>query len=240
MYSFSNFQVKSLWMGFLGITLFLTACSDSSNPAADETAALETDTEQMAAIGELVLKNASNEVYHFSTEIPERWTETTNTTEDGSVIINMYPGAKIASADLPIAIQTAPTIDHIDIYPKGLSSKFPYGENLRLRKFNGKVPAASMWDQNKSRVFLLGNGEVWAYWLYPEDRPSGWDKDGFIFAQVAIDNFTSDCYDAITGDYKEMQICKPIKGDRLEYYGRVNPESQAYVKHALAELAFSK
>lgn len=240
MYILANYQVRSLLIGFLSLALFLTACSDSSNPGAEETAALETDTEQLEAIGELVFKNTSNDVYRFSTEIPENWSEATNTTEDGSVIINLYPKDQVASSDLPIAIQTQPTIAHIDMYPKGLSSKFPYGENLRLRKFTGKVPAASMWDQNRSRVFLLGNGEIWAYWLYPEDRPEGWEKDGFIFAQVAIDNFTSDCYDAITGDYKEMQLCKPIKGDRLEYYGRANPKSWAYVQHALAGLNFSK
>jgi hypothetical protein len=141
-------------------------------------------------------------------------------------------------ADLPISVQAQPNIDHIDVYPKGLSSQFPYGENLRLRKYEGDVPAAELWDENESRVFLLGNGEAWAYWLYPKDRPDGWEKDGFIFAQIAIDNFSSECYDQITGDLKEMQICKPIEGDQLQYYGRINPESMAYVSNALSALDF--
>ncbi|MCB0630836.1 MAG: hypothetical protein KDD15_13915, partial [Lewinella sp.] len=210
MYIFSNYQVKSLLIGFLGTLFLLSSCSDSSNPGVEEAAALAAETEQMDVVGELALKNTSNDVYRYSTEIPEDWTETTHIADDGSVIINMYQEDKIASVDLPITIQSQPAIDHIDLYPKGLNTKFPYGENLRLSKYNGKVPVAGLWDEDKSRVFLLGNGEVWAYLLYPEDRPNGWEKDGFIFAQIAIDNFSSESYDEITADLKELQIWKPI------------------------------
>lgn len=229
-------QVKSLVMSALFL-FSLTACSDFSERS--ETAApadpevSETEMASAEGIGELTLKPFANQEYHFSTEIPEGWVEATNQLEDGMPVINFIPESKVSATKLPVSMQTTTELSHIDIHPKGHKSGFPIGKSYRLAIYEGKVPASNMWDHDRSRVYVLGNGEEWAYLLYPKKTPAGWEEEGFIFAQIAIENFSSTCFDGITNQTKDMEACKPLEGDEVLYYGRLNAEEQQYVKHAL-------
>ncbi|PHN02803.1 hypothetical protein [Flavilitoribacter nigricans] len=220
--------------------LILTACTDSQNTVDENTGAdptlSETEITASEEVGDLDFRTFANQEYSFSTEIPEAWTESTNQLGEGLPVINFVPQSKAAETDLPISMQTATSLSHIDVHPKGHDSGYPIGKNHRLALYEGTVPASSIWDHERSRVYVLGNGEVWAYLLYPKSTPTGWEEDGFIFAQIAIENFSSECFDDITNQSKSMEKCKPLEGDEVLYYGRVNAEDQAYVKHALQSL----
>lgn len=219
---------------------FLASCTDSQDQVADNMegapALTEVDPSAAEELGELVFKPFSNQEYNFSTEIPEEWVEATNQLEAGLPVINFVPQSKAGSTELPISMQTTTSLSHIDVHPKGHKSGYPIGKNHRLAIYEGTVPASSMWDHERSRVYVLGNGEVWAYLLYPKSTPAGWEEEGFIFAQIAIENFSSECFDDITNQRKSMDSCKPLEGDEVLYYGRVNAEEQQYVKHALQSL----
>jgi hypothetical protein len=239
MLSFSIGQAKCLVTSLL-LLFVLAACSDSQ-PAAEsndqnDPTLTETELRPSEEIGELVLKPFANQEFNFSTEIPEEWTEATNQLEEGLPVINFVPQSKAAGAEFPISMQTTTSLSHIDVHPKGHKAGYPIGKSHRLAIYEGTVPASSMWDHERSRVYVLGNGEVWAYLLYPKATPAGWEKEGFIFAQIAIENFSSECFDDITNQRKDMEACKPLEGDEVLYYGRVNEEDERYIKHALQSL----
>lgn len=232
-------QIKYLITSCLFVTL-LAACSDfeKTPDASQATAPVATQAETAKAgeVGELAYKPFTDQQYNFSTEIPEEWVEASNQIAEGLPVINFVSQEQAGSTQLPISMQTASSLSHIDVHPKGHDSGFPIGKSHRLKVYEGEVPAHNMWDRDRSRVYVLGNGEVWAYLLYPKSAPRGWDKDGFIFAQIAIDNFSSECFDDITNQRKNMDACKPLEGDEVLYYGRVNAEDQQYIIHALQSL----
>lgn len=224
--------------------LFLLAsCTDSKDQVTDnmeaDPALTGPELTPAEELGELVFKPFANQEFNFSTEIPEKWVEATNQLEEGLPVINFVPQNKAASTELPISMQTTTSLSHIDVHPKGHKSGYPIGKSHRLAIYEGTVPASGMWDHERSRVYVLGNGEVWAYLLYPKSKPIGWAEEGFIFAQIAIENFSSECFDDITNQRKSMDTCKPLEGDEVLYYGRVNAEEQQYVKHALQSLELS-
>ena len=222
------------------LILFTSACTDSQNTvaenAANDQALTETDLAPAESLGDLAFKPFANQDYSFSTEIPEAWTEVTNHLKEGQPVINFVSQNKAATVDLPISMQTTTSLSHIDVHPKGHDSGYPIGRNHRLFVYEGSVPASEMWDDQRSRVYVLGNGEVWAYLLYPKSTPVGWEKEGFIFAQIAIENFSSECFDDITNQRKSMESCKPLEGDEVLYYGRLNAEDQQYVLHTIKSL----
>lgn len=235
MYLLSNKRVASLGL-CLALLLSISACADSSSDSEEASGISATELRPAEEIGELIFKPFVSQSYSLSTEIPEDWTQSLNELEGGLPVINFVPKTKIKPGDLPISMQTTTSLSHIDIHPQGHGSGYPIGRNHRLVLFEGSVPSSGLWDHERSRVYVLGNGEVWAYLLYPKSAPQGWTEDGFVFAQIAIENFSSDCFDDITNQRKDMDKCKPLEGDEVLYYGRLNVEDQRYVLHALEAL----
>lgn len=239
MLSFSIGQGKVL--AIITLMLFgLTACSDTQGSAeqvtATDPAGTESEITPPEAVGDLAYQAFANQEFNFSTEIPEGWVQAVNQIGNDLPVINFVPEGKAAASDLPISMQTTTSLTHIDVHPKGHEAGYPIGKNHRLELYEGTVPASAMWDHERSRVYVLGNGEVWAYLLYPKSAPAAWTKEGFIFAQIAIENFSSQCFDDITNQPKDMEACKPLEGDEVLYYGRVNAEDQYNVVHALQSL----
>lgn len=228
-------HIKYLIISFLFFVSF-NACTNDQDPVESNAAEAASDLTSSEEVGELSFQPFVNETYRFSTEIPEDWKPFVDQIGEGLPVINFIPKNKTAAIDLPVSMQTTTSLSHIDVHPKGHDSGYPIGRNHRLVLFEGSVPASSKWDRERSRVYVLGNGEVWAYVLYPKSPPAGWAEEGFIFAQIAIDNFSSDCFDDITNLRKEMDQCKPLEGDEVLYYGRVDPTDQQYILHVLESL----
>jgi len=220
-----------LCLSLLGLSCFLISCGGEEK-INDGTAIKTKVNELTETVGKLSFNAVSDEDHQFSTEIPEKWAKAVNE-KDGDIIINFYPKKEAKLAKIPRAMQIKASLTHIDIFPTGYLTGRPIGENHRLSVYEGTVPNHNLWNQKKSRVFLLGNGDVWAYQLYPKSAPLSWKKEGFIFAQIGIDNLSSDCYDSISGFKKDSEDCKPLEGDRVKYYGVLNPENQLAVLHAL-------
>lgn len=230
-------QLKHLVFSLLLCIGFFISCTAEQNPAsAGQSSEARSETEEKTALMPLEMQDYSNPSYHVKTEIPEAWTHVSNEIGSGLPVINLLPTTAVSEAELPLVMQTAIGLTHIDIFPQGHDSGYPIGKNQRLAIYEGSVPGGNSWDKERSRVYLLGNGEIWAYVLYPDSPPTGWNKEGFVFAQIAIDNFSSECFDDLTGYRKDMQQCQPLEGDEVVYYGRLSPEGNSAVHYALREM----
>ena len=221
--------------------LAFAACTDNQGAAVDGQLnggqqAAPADQPSPDALAALNLQPFANTDFSIKTQIPERWQHAANKLSGGQPVLNLFPKKGLQGEQLPLVMQTDIGLSHLDVFPQGHDTGFPIGKNQRLAYYEGRIPSHDAWDKERSKVYLLGNGEIWGYVLYPKDPPAGWDEKGFIFAQIAIENFSSGCKDGITGYKKDMDKCKPLEGDELVYYGRVKADDQAAVQHALAEL----
>ncbi|MDQ3536708.1 MAG: Gmad2 immunoglobulin-like domain-containing protein, partial [Bacteroidota bacterium] len=68
--------------------------------------------------------------------------------------------------------------------------------------------------------------------------PPGWNKEGFIYAQLAVDGFYSTCIDPQTGTEKLIQDCDPSAGDIARKYGNLNPGSRRAILNISSSINF--
>ncbi len=94
------------------------------------------------------------------------------------------------------------------------------------------------WDNENSFVFLLEDGSPWGYLIQPALPPTGWNEEGYVFAQVAVNDFSASCFDRETGEPKNMEYCDPLMGDRVERRGRLEQSAQAVILDMLRSLYF--
>lgn len=241
-----TFRKDQLWL-MLPIILFLllvqVACanqqdgrtSDPADPDLPEVPEEQPDRDRGTEYVQY-----SNGDYGMSLEMPASWVESTHNISSNIVVQNFYPPEAVQPRELPITIHAPATLTHIDVFPKGYGTELPNSDSKTLTDYSGTIPSSLNWNRQESAVMLLDDGTPWAYFLKPADPPRGWSNEGFIFAQMAINNFSTKCFDQKTGKEKPVEGCDPMGGDEMRYYGSVDPQSKQQISHILESLRWMK
>lgn len=182
----------------------------------------------------------SNSKYNLSTEIPDSWQSYGSSPGSNLTIFNLYKPLPNARMDLPLNIHTDAAVRHVSFFPQGLGTEYPNGDSKALTDYRGEVPVDFALNRSKSRVFMLENGEPWAYLLTPASAPAGWNSQGFLFAQMSVNNFEARCFDR-NGQEKPLQQCEVMGGsDEIRYYGTVDPRAHREVTHVLQHISWQE
>ena len=97
---------------------------------------------------------------------------------------------------------------------------------------NGKSPVNFEINEIESKVFLLENGDPWGYYIVPENPPANW-KNGFIFVQIAVNDFRTECIDKETGEMLDSRDCNPMLGDTVKRYGTIDEQMKQKIVQML-------
>ena len=188
-------------------------------------------------ISEVSWNTFSSKDFHFDMPYPEGWKVAEFKTTQGAPVINVYNTAYERVSTPPFDIVEHPEISFMSIHPQGNHKPDPLGTKLSLQEWTNSLASDFKIDEAASMVYTLNDGQVWAYLLKPENPPVGWNKDGFIFLHLGVDNFTARCFDA-EGRPKPLAECSLASGDKLSRYGKVREDDAKIFKHALQSFYF--
>lgn len=183
-----------------------------------------------------------NAEYNISLKLPKNWVAVENTNLPGdNFVINIVPNEKEEAKHIPLSMRENPAFSYIAIFPEGIGQEMLGGRTESFTNSANKYPAFSF-DHNPdtSKVYLLENGNAWAYFAQPETLPAGWNEYGFIYAQVGVNNFEATCYDRDTDAIKTLETCAPLEGDRLVRKGTIKEERAKEVVMILEQIQFKE
>ncbi|PVW16240.1 Gmad2 immunoglobulin-like domain-containing protein [Marixanthomonas spongiae] len=151
-------------------------------------------------------------------------------------IINFY--SKTTKKNPPFVYHEAPNLSYIAVLPKGFGTETPNGKQQPLSKWDGRLATGFDLNKEKSTVFLLENGEPWAYMLTPASLPNDWNEYGTIFVHVSVTDFEGKC-STKNNTEKPMEECEVLGGtDRIAFYGTVDAASKNELHDILKSLQF--
>lgn len=179
----------------------------------------------------------TSDSYYFKLNYPRNWLVSENENDTLTPIINFYQNRN-QPLEFPLSIHTMAEVSHISLFPKGLGTEFPMGTTLNLNQYIYDLPVFFSLNKEESVLFLLATSQVYGYFLKPASPPPGWNEDGFIFAQIAVDGFSLACFDSITGEEKPPQECDTFEGDRLDKYGELRQTARDELFKILTSLKF--
>lgn len=230
---------------FIYCTILLCACSEGKKDDSeqrtgktDKPKQKEVHKEANHSIEKLNFTSYQNQDFNFQLQFPENWRKHEQK-KASKPIINLY-SQKVKAPDLPVTVHAPANFSFIAIVPKGYGTELPSGRSKTAQNYNGNIPVSISIDKKESMVFLLENGNAWAYFLIPENPPQNWNQYGFIFAQLAVDNLQMVCLDKASGEEISMQDCNPLSGDSIKRYGNVASESKKEIRKALNSFSFAR
>lgn len=229
------------WCSFLLLSFLLAACTptpDDDRETGEEQDSLETPAghEQPGFTWEL----SQNDDYHFQLEAPAAWQTFQTEESDAFKIVNYYHNPQNINIDLPIAIHVDATVSHVSFYPEGYGTELPFSRQKTFDEMNAEPPVGFPVKRNESIAFMLENGETWAYLLRPASSVEKWEDNGFLFAQIAIENFETECFDEATGNPLPAEKCDPMAGDSVAYHGNIDMQAKTAVFHIMKTLEFTE
>ncbi|MGK7388796.1 MAG: Gmad2 immunoglobulin-like domain-containing protein [Candidatus Cyclobacteriaceae bacterium M2_1C_046] len=176
-----------------------------------------------------------NDKYKFSIKHPDFYkVEVVN---KAFPLISMYnPSEKVSGHP---DLHADASISFINIYPKGLGTELPFGKRVSIKEYDAEIPADFSVDPIESKIFMLEDGDPWGYFLKPSAPPERWNENGFIFVQMAIKDYRSECIDEESKEVKPMEGCDPMMGDKIKKFGSVNDEQRQIVRNILQSLYFT-
>lgn len=149
---------------------------------------------------------------------------------------NFY--AKDTKKNPPFAYHEKPDLSYIAVLPKGFGTEMPAGKKQQISEWTGDLPTEFAVSEKKSTVFLLENGEAWAYLLTPASPTKNWNQYGNIFVRFAIKDFESKCFTENNTE-KPIEKCNIMGGtDRIALYGTVDPSSKNELITILQNIQF--
>lgn len=181
----------------------------------------------------------ASEESDFSVKFPQNWESELFKIGNVQRIINIYPVNAGDSLDFPLTIHEKPGLSFISIFPDGYGTELPSGKSSSIER-NGDKPVAIDINMKESLAFLIENNQAWGYFIVPASPPASWNEHGFIFAQIAVNDFKIKCFDKESGKELNMSECNPLLGDSVKRYGNVNQEDWATIKKILKTIKFKE
>jgi hypothetical protein len=181
-------------------------------------------------------ENYENTTYGLSLEIPQEWTPVETPDAAGNnFVTNIIPASSSAATQLPLDVHGDASLSYISILPDGLGTEYPSGQSTTIAGFSGEIPEMDFAvNENESKVFQLENGSVWAYAIRPDNPPNSWADAGFIFAQIAVNDFQAHCYDKDSGTEISLRNCDPLEGDRFVREGKIDANAAQIIRGILS------
>jgi hypothetical protein len=218
----------------------LCACDNRQTGGKDASSHADSSThtanEDVPIIREMESYNSSD--YNISLEYPAEWILLEQIQTAGNALsINIFPKGRGAEQATPLHLHGDAGLGYVAIWPKGIGTELPSGASKTISANAMINPELRFeWDAEQSKVFLLNDSSIWAYFLVPADPPDGWSAEGFIFAQYGLRHFTATCYDAKSGDEKPLERCDPLAGDRFVREGEVRSSDKRVVDKILSTM----
>ncbi|TDN87229.1 immunoglobulin-like protein involved in spore germination [Salegentibacter sp. 24] len=221
-------------MLFLWILLFLASsgCKNPKNNTGNSQAQPAGHTKDSLQSGILKYKDT---IWNFAFKYPSDYTVIKGKLPGNSIVINVYP--KAADIDKPLAIHEKPERSYIAFLPKGFGVDAPSGEQKSVMDSKINFNLTFNINEQESMVYLLENGQAWAYFIRFDQPPEKWNRYGGIFVHNAIRNFNASCFSS-SGKLKPMQQCDPMGEDRIKISGEIDKTSKRKLDLVLNSLYF--
>lgn len=181
-------------------------------------------------------KDYQNQQFGITMQLPEQWMAVETPSKNSySFTTNIFPKGRGIEAKTPLHVHADAGFSYLAFLPQGLGTEFPSGETKTFKEKDPNLSLSFNVNRDKSRAFYLANGQPWGYFVVPSAPPSNW-KEGFVFAQVAVNKFSSTCYDKNTGKEKPAQACDPLEGDRIVRTGELNAREHELIRQMLTSI----
>lgn len=175
--------------------------------------------------------------FNFSLEYPQGWK--VHEGQKGIPLISIYNPEDVKQEDLPLTVHADASLSYVSFFPEGWGTELPSGRQQNLKESTKTNPAFFKIDVNRSKVFMLEEGEIWAYLLYPLSPPAGWSGNGFVFAQAGADSVNIRCFDRKSGRSRSMEDCNPLMGDSVTRTGKLSDTEKKQVEDILNSVRFT-
>lgn len=200
--------MKYLKISFL--CFLLISCKNTSE---------ENRTDQESNLSETQNGNYQNDDFGFGLQLNPSW-EILESEEDGNPIINIYK--KDNSSQPPYAIHENAEIGFISILPEGLPVDGLSGQSVNLLHYDNNPFKLDAIDEKESLVYLLEDGNAYAFYIHLKEEPENWKNYGGIFIHPRVANFKGICYDE-NGNEKALEDCDEFGGsDSIKFSGEVD------------------
>ncbi|HET8838383.1 MAG TPA: Gmad2 immunoglobulin-like domain-containing protein [Flavobacteriaceae bacterium] len=181
-------------------------------------------------------KNYQSARWQMETSVPPKYAILESELPGEVPVINFYD--KDNEGNPPFAYHEKPDLSYIAVFPKGFGTEMPRGKKQRISEWTANLSTEFAVDEEKSTVFLLENGQAWAYLLTPASPAKNWSQYGNIFVHFAVSDFESKCFTENNTE-KPMEKCTVMGGtDRIALYGTVNPSSKNELTTILQSIQF--
>lgn len=227
----------------LFVILLFLSCGDTPNSDGERSAPEAGDTlprfsQQPQSGNSYSMEPYVNKNYNFETKWLSEWRITETPPRQSLKAVNLYSPALESELELPLTVHARASVTHLSAYPEGWGTGLPAGGRLKAREYQGNLPVAFTYDPESSYIFLLDTGEPWAYLIRPAQPPQSWGDNGYLFAQIGLEDYASQCFDGDTGEPKPDADCDPMAGDRVVRSGQLKEPDRTVIRQALQEWAF--
>lgn len=217
---------------FLTVTVFFLMLSCKKERQGSNVQ--ESGQERQDSIAE---KQYSSEEWDFEVGYPPQYEVGEFRLPGEAPLINIYDATNVKTP--PYAIHEDASLAYLALLPKGFGVDAPSGDQMALGEWKGRLPLSFEVSEEESVVYLLENGEAWAYSLRLKNPPANWNQYATVFVHLRVDNFNAECIDETTAETKPMANCDPLGGnDLIKYYGTVDPESEEDLISILGSVEF--
>lgn len=184
------------------------------------------------------LRTYNNDQFNFQLKFPENWRVVENKIGNRFPVINIFNQRFDEMLDLPVTVHAKAEVSFISIFPQGYGTELPSGQVSRLSESSMPFELSFQVNTEESKVFMLKNEDTWGYFLVAENAPENW-QNGFLFAQISVDNFTAKCYAESSGEEIAMEKCNTVKGDKIIRHGNINQKSKTAIHAILQSFQFT-
>lgn len=213
---------KRISISFISL-LFLTACANFNSSRQFESVSY------------------ANPKYDFRLRYPKSWILVDKANlEVGEFAVNVLKGKKILEKKLPLGVHTDMQVSYIAIWPHGLGTELPKSQSIALKDTLHSLALNFPVDQKESKLLLLKDGSIWAYFLKPKQPPESWSNFGFIFAQVGSAQPSILCYDKQTGKQLPLKECHFTGPGRVVRTANIDEKDAEAIRYILENITFHK
>ena len=221
----------------IGLLLYAGCTQNNSSSKHSAKNPDSTSIDSVAQLGDIY----SNPEYDIALGIPNSWIlleEPQKGTDN--IGINLFKRGTGAEQELPLSIHSKAHHSYIAIWPRGLGTELPAGKRSALRSVPDGPDLSFTIDTSKSRTLQLKDGSTWGYFIVPKNPPQHWSENGFIFAQIQVNDHKTTCFDEETNKHLSMKECDPLEGDHFVRKGDRNEQNAAVIHSILESLSLKK
>ncbi len=223
---------KKLFL-FIPVFFLITACN---NPDAEinRQNVREQETEEATT----ALNTYTNKDYNITVKYPALWeVQTFENVEAGHFGVNIFKADMLPDEALPLAVREKMNYSYVSFWPEGLATELPAGLTMSFKDVMHAPQLNFSINRMESKLLLLKDQSIWAYFLVPRNPPENWSNYGFIYAQVGTEEVELTCFDEQTGQEISMEECDHLEGDRVKRTANIDEEAAKTIRNILESIS---